>query len=110
MIYVVYALGAVGIIIVAFLLLGPLRRRWAIVSSVEWQRDRKLIAVLNPIARRLQKKEPVTAEEIANLSRQPQYRPQLYRMLESLQRLGLFPTKDLSVEAQGGRRPPNHAT
>jgi hypothetical protein len=100
-IYVLYALGAIGIIIVAFLLLGPLRRRWAIVSSVEWQRDKKLIAVLNPIARRLQKKEPVTADEIAKLSRQPQYRPQLYRMLESLEQLDLFPANDLSIEAQG---------
>jgi hypothetical protein len=92
----IYALIAVGILIVAFIWW-----RYTSVARGARQRDEKLMAVLDPLAQKLSKKEPVTAEEIANLSRQPQYRPMLYQLLKHYERLDLFPADALSIQAQG---------
>jgi hypothetical protein len=93
---VIYVLAAIGILIVAFL-----GWRYTSVARGARQRDEKLMRVLDPIARRLAKKEEVTPEDIANLSRQPQYRPMLYQLLKHYERLDLFPSADLSIAAQG---------
>ena len=69
-----YVFIAIGILIVAFI--------WWRYTSVERgarQRDEKLMVLLQPIAKKLSGREPVTAEEIATVSRQPQYRPMLYQ-------------------------------
>src|SRR5262245_52009872 len=81
----IYALITIGILIVAFVWW-----RYTSVARGARQRDEKLLAVLDPIGQRLSKKEPVTAEEITNLSRRPQYRPVLYQMLKHFERLDLF--------------------
>jgi len=59
------------------------------------------MVVLDPIADRLANKEPVAPDEIAELIRQPQYRPMLYRLLKHFERLDLFPANALSIQAQG---------
>src|SRR5262245_33466102 len=92
----IYVLAAIGFAIVAFLWW-----RYTSVTRGARQRDEKLLKVLDPIAERLSKKEPVSREEIANLSRSPQYRPMLYHFLRHFERLDLFPSEDLSVRAQG---------
>lgn len=92
----IYVLIAIGILFVAFIWW-----RYTSVARGVRQRDEKLLAVLDPIAQKLSKKEPVTAEEIANLSRQPQYRPMLYQMLKHFERLDIFPSEALSIQAQG---------
>jgi hypothetical protein len=91
-----YALSAVGILVVAFIWW-----RYTSVARGARHRDEKLLVVLDPIAKKVSKKEPVTAEEIATLSRQPQDRPMLYQMLKHFERLDLFPAEALSIEAQG---------
>ena len=95
MVYI-YVLAGIGTLIVAFIWW-----RYTSVARGARQRDAKLLAVLDPIAEKLSKKEPVTAEEIAALSSQPQYRPMLYSMLKHFERLELFPAEALSIEAQG---------
>lgn len=92
----IYAFIVVGILFVAFIWW-----RFTSVARGARQRDEKLIVALDPIAQRLSKKEAVTAEEIAALSRQPQYRPMLYQLLKHFERLDLFPAEALSIEAQG---------
>lgn len=68
------------------------------------QRDLKLLRVLDPLAQRLSKAEPVDADEIASLAKQAQLRPMLYAMLTEYRRLELFPAEHLSHEAQGSAR------
>jgi len=92
----IYAFSAVGILIVAFIWW-----RYTSVARGARQRDDKLLAVLDPLAQRLSKKEPVTAEEISGLCAQPQYRPMLYQMLKHFERLDLFPADATSIGAQG---------
>jgi hypothetical protein len=94
-----YALAAVGSLVVAFV--AFICWRYTSVARGARQRDEKLLVVLDPIAEKLSKKEPVTAEEIANLSRQPQYRPMLYHLLKHFERLDLFPAEALRIAAQG---------
>lgn len=91
-----YTFVAVGILIVVFL-----AWRFTSVARGVRQRDEKLMVALNPIADRLANKEPVAADEIAVLIRQPQYRPMLYQLLKHFERLDLFPASALSIEAQG---------
>jgi hypothetical protein len=91
-----YFFIAFGILIVAFLWW-----RFTSVARGARQRDQRLLAVVDPIAERLEKKETVAADEIADLSRQPQFRPMLYQMLRVFERLELFPIQDLSIQAQG---------
>src|SRR5262245_60439548 len=95
MIYI-YVLAGIGVLLVAFIWW-----RYTSVARGARQRDEKLLVVLDPIAERLSRKDPVTAEEIANLSRQPQYRPMLYQLLKHFERLDLFPAEALTMEAQG---------
>src|SRR5579883_2566986 len=92
----IYAFITIGILIGAFIWW-----RYTSVARGARQRDEKLMVALDPIAQKLSKKEPVTADEIAALSRQPQYRPLLYRLLKHFERLDLFPAEALSIEAQG---------
>jgi hypothetical protein len=92
----IYVLIAIGIAIVAFFWW-----RYTSVARGARQRDEKLLTVLDPISLRLSRKEPVTADEIGTLSRQPQYRPMLYALLKHYERLDLFPEEALSVPAQG---------
>ncbi|HUQ72627.1 MAG TPA: hypothetical protein VM165_24070 [Planctomycetaceae bacterium] len=96
MIYVVYAFATLGILFAAFI-----GWRYTSVARGRRQRDEKLLRILDPIGYRLSKKEKVTADEIATLSRQPKFRPMLYRMLEHFERLDLFPSEHLSISAQG---------
>lgn len=91
-----YTLIALGILIIAFIWW-----RYTSVARGARQVDKKLWAVVDPLAQKLSKKEPVTAEEIASLCRQPQYRPMLYQMLKHFERLDLVPSDVLSIEAQG---------
>ena len=65
------------------------------------KRDAKLAEILHPISQKLADKETVTKEEIAVLSRLPQYRPMLYDMLKHFDRLDLFPEAGLTMTAQG---------
>ncbi len=91
-----YAFIAIGILFVAFIVW-----RYTSVARGARQRDEKLLVMLDPIALKLANKEPVAAEEIADLGRQPQYRPMLYQMLKHFERLDLFPANDLTIEEQG---------
>src|SRR5262245_34093975 len=92
----VYVLAVLAIIVLAFV-----AWRHGSVARGARQRDERLLTILDPIAVRLSKKEPVTAEEIAELAKRPQLRRMLFRMLENLERLDLFPTDALNVPAQG---------
>jgi hypothetical protein len=92
----IYGCIAMGILFVAFIWW-----RFTSVARGARQRDEKLLAVLDPISEKLSKQEIVTSHEIADLSRQPQYRPMLYQMLKHFERLELFPTEALSIPAQG---------
>ena len=91
-----YALGAIAFVICALVVW-----RYTSVTRGARKRDDRLLAVLDPIAERLSRKEAVTPEEITNVSRQPQFRPMLYPLLKHFERLDLFPPADMSTTAQG---------
>jgi hypothetical protein len=91
-----YVFTAIGIAIVVFIWW-----RYTSVARGMKQRDLRLLAALHPIEERLQRKESVSTEEIADLARPPQYRPMLYTMLKHYERLELFPVEYLSQAAQG---------
>ncbi len=91
-----YVLAAIGIVIVAFI-----GWRWTSVGRGARQRDAKLLKALDPLAERLGRKEAITPDEVAALTRQPQYRPMLYEMLKYVERLDLFPPEDRSIVSQG---------
>lgn len=94
MIYL-YIIGAIVVLLIAFL-----RWRWTSVERGARQRDEKLLVSLNPIAERLAKREAVEPAAVADLARQPQYRPMLYQLLKHFERLDLFPEQHLSRSAQ----------
>src|SRR5262245_49735586 len=85
----------------AFLILAFIWWRYTSVVRGARQRDEQLLRVLDPIGEKLAKSEPVPAEQIVALSRQPQYRPMLYHLLIHYQCLDLFPAEALSIQAQG---------
>lgn len=91
-----YVLVAYAIAIVALVLW-----RSTAVARGARRRDAKLLAALDPLDRRLAKKEPVSVGEIADLAREPQYRPMLHAMLTHYGRLDLFPQEHLTIVAQG---------
>ena len=92
----IYVLAAIGVALLAFIWW-----RYTSVARGARQRDEKLLAALDPLEERLAKKESVSADEIADLSRKPQYRPMLHALLEHYERLDLFPQEHLTIVAQG---------
>jgi hypothetical protein len=72
-----YAVGAIALAIVAFLV-------WRItsVSRGARQRDAKLIEALNPLAERLSTGSTVTADEVSALCARYELRPMLYHLLK----------------------------
>jgi hypothetical protein len=91
-----YAFFGIGFAIVAFIWW-----RYTSVARGARQRNLKIFAALNPIEKRFAAKEPVTADEIAQIAKQPQYRWILYHMMKHFERLDLFPTEHLSIVGQG---------
>jgi hypothetical protein len=92
----IFAPAIIGIIIIAFIWW-----RYTSVARGARQRDNRLLRVVDPIAQKLSNKGQVTPEEVANLTRQPQFRPMVYQLLKHFGRLDLFPSEDLTVEALG---------
>jgi hypothetical protein len=90
-----YVIGGIGVLFVAFI--------WWRYTSVERgarQRDARIVAGLEPLIRKLDKREEVSAEEIAALATKPQNRRMLYHLLEHHKRLDLFPEECLDVRSQ----------
>lgn len=76
---------------------------WAILSVARGmrQRDRKLIARLEPVRRKLSSGETVTPDEIEALAARPELRFMLFSMLRERQRPELLPRDYSSSVAQG---------
>ena len=75
--------------------------RYTSVARGARQRDERLLKTIDPIAMRFEKQEQVSAEEIATLNAQPQYRRMLFALLNHYKRLDLLPAEAWTIEGQG---------
>lgn len=91
-----YIVCGIVAVIVAFVVW-----RYTSVARGARQRDERLLKTIHPIAMRFKMKEPVTTDEIATLSAQPQYRRMLFALLNHYQRLDLLPAEAWTIEGQG---------
>lgn len=81
-----YALTGFFVLLVGFILW-----RLTSVSRGERHRDRRILALLEPLALRLEKGDVVTREEVHVLAERPEIRHMLFHGLRSLDRAELLP-------------------
>jgi hypothetical protein len=91
-----YAFALLIAILVAFVLW-----RYTSVRRGALQRDRKILALLDPVPTRLAANEEPPDGAIESLARKPETAPLLFTMLQHFGRIELFPAELASAEAQG---------
>lgn len=89
-------IGALVILVVTFV-----AWRWTSVERGARQRDRRLVARLDPIGRKIDAGEPVSAQEVESLAARPENRFFLFEALRRMNRADLLPTNYCSTVAQG---------
>ena len=75
--------------------------RFTSVARGARQRDEKLAARIDPIAKRIEAGEPVSPQEVAALAARPEIRHMLFAALRALGKPELLPTMYSSSVAQG---------
>ena len=75
--------------------------RWTSVARGMRQRDEKLLARLDPVARRIELGQAVSAQEMDALAGRPEMRFMLFAMLREMKRPELLPANYSSSVAQG---------
>ena len=90
------AAGVVVVILVVFVVW-----RWTSVGRGMRQRDEKLLACLEPVARKIEMGQPVSSQEIDALATRPEMRFMLFAMLQEAKRPELFPANYSSSVTQG---------
>jgi hypothetical protein len=88
--------GTLIVIVVAFIVW-----RWTSVSRGASERDAKLIALLDPIGKKLDAGGQVSPQEIAALAARPEIRFMLFAALREMKRTDLLPTNYSSSVSQG---------
>lgn len=93
--YVLGAVGAVVVLVIAFLL-------WRIMSVVRGarRRDARLLKVLAPLGEKLSQGAAVASSDVARLGSRYELRPMLHALLKRFGRLDLFPSALESWERQ----------
>jgi len=94
-----YVCGALGVLAVAFAIF--VWWRYTSVARGARQRDDRILPLLDALALKLSRKEPVAAGEVAALAETPQVRPMLYALVKHFERLELFPAQYLDTKSQG---------
>lgn len=88
-------------IVIAVLLVVFVIWRWTSVARGMRQRDEKLLARLEPLAKRIEAGQAVSPQELETMAARPEIRFMLFAMLREMKRPELIPTNYSSSVAQG---------
>ena len=89
-------IAVVAVVIVAFIIW-----RWTSVGRGAQQRDEKLLALFDPIGKKIDAGETILLQEIEVLAEHPETRYMLFEALRHTNRSDLLPTKYSSSISQG---------
>lgn len=96
-----FKVAAIVIALFAFLLIAFVVWRWTSVARGERQRDEKLVALIDPIGRKIDAGEHVSPEEVEALAARPELRHLLFAALRRMHRPDLLPRQYSSSADQG---------